>query len=102
MASLCQGTALYFNGCLPFKKVVCKYLINKDGYFCSRFFCLSMFANKATSFLATGFTGKYRPVLKGFDNACKLQELFHNGVRAIITNIACFKNSYGKFFGIII
>ena len=46
--------------------------MNKDGYFRSRFFCLSMFANKATSFLATGFTGKYRPVLKDFDNACKL------------------------------
>ena len=61
MASLCQGTKSYCNGCVAFKKAVCKYLINKDVCFCFRFFFSSMFINKTTSFLTTDYTGKYQP-----------------------------------------
>ena len=70
MVSLCQGAMLYFNGCVPFKKTVCKHLMNKDVYCRFRFFSSSMFANKANSFLKMGCTGKYRTVAKGFNNAC--------------------------------
>ena len=64
MASLSQGTVSHCNGFVAFKKAVCKYFINKDVYFCFCFFCSSMHANKATSFLTTGYTGKYQPVVK--------------------------------------
>ena len=61
MASLWPGTALYFNGCVPFKKAVCKCKIKIDVYFGFRFFYSSMFTNKATSFLKTGCNGNIDP-----------------------------------------
>ena len=66
MSSLCQGMASHYNDCVAFKKFVCKYFINKDVYFRFRGFCPSSFTNKATSFLTTGYTRKYRSVFEDF------------------------------------
>ena len=66
MASLCQGTASHCNDSVAFKKAVCKYFINKDVYFCFGLVCPPVFANKATTFLTTSYTGKYWLVVKNF------------------------------------
>ena len=66
MTSLCEGMESHCNGCVAFKNALCKYFINKDVYFCFRFFCSSMFTNNVTSFLVTGYTEKYRSAVKDY------------------------------------
>ena len=60
MDSVCQGTS-HCNGCVAFKKAVCKYFLNKNVCFRFCFLCSSLFVNKTTSFLTTGYNRKYRP-----------------------------------------
>ena len=105
MTSLGQGMESHYNGRIAFKNAVYKNLINKDVYFCFRFFCQSVFTNNTTSFLTTGYTEKYRSVVKHFPanvNAVQLHELFYNGFWAIMTSKVCFEDFYGNAFGTLI
>ena len=57
MGSLCQGTASHCIGCVTFKKVVCKYFINRYVYFYFRVFYSTTFK---ISMLRQGFLTQWQ------------------------------------------